>query len=318
MLGHTLLNQCLPDSLKSLPQGQQTCLLRVRARQLARLAVRSLYAELALYPKPGLVSLRDQGSHTDMDAACFVRSLFSLRHYFKAMALAGGQGADFEKLKALGILAEMRMLTATKGVNTHRGAIFSVGILCAAAAYCLQHHETVTTVNWQRSIQSNWGRALLMHSVAAEMAQAGKGRSHGQSVAHKFAASGAREEAAAGFPSVFDIALPRLQRSLCEGRDIYRAQIDSFFSLMAYVSDTNLYHRGGVDGAAYARRAAQQFMIQGGTANPGWRHMAEQYHQQFIHRRLSPGGSADLLAATCFVHGCLQEFPMCSGVAGNA
>jgi triphosphoribosyl-dephospho-CoA synthase len=79
-------------------------------RQLARLALRSLYQELTLYPKPGLVSLIDNGSHDDMDASTFMRSLFSLRHYFLQIAAAGMNGAAFEELKQLGIAAETRML----------------------------------------------------------------------------------------------------------------------------------------------------------------------------------------------------------------
>ena len=98
------------------------------AQQIAVLAVRSLYAELVLYPKPGLVSLRDNGSHVDMDADCFMRSLFSLRRYFRDIALAGAAGAEFKVLKQLGIAAEQRMLKATRGINTHRGVIFALGM----------------------------------------------------------------------------------------------------------------------------------------------------------------------------------------------
>ena len=112
------------------------------ARRIALLAVRSLYRELALYPKPGLVSFRDNGAHRDMDAATFVRSLFSLRGYFAAIAAAGMRAARFAELQQLGLTAESRMLRATRGINTHRGAIFTHGMLAAAAGYarCAQHH----------------------------------------------------------------------------------------------------------------------------------------------------------------------------------
>ena len=88
---------------------------------------------MILYPKPGLVSLVDNGSHTDMNAATFMRSLFALRHYFAAICRAGAQAAPFSDLRRLGMAAERRMLAATGGVNTHRGAIFSIGLLCAAS-----------------------------------------------------------------------------------------------------------------------------------------------------------------------------------------
>lgn len=302
-----MLTQCKTNADSGLPlrrsaaeSGQQyPC-----AQQIARLAVRSLYAELALYPKPGLVSLRDNGSHHDMDAACFMRSLFSLRHYFKAIAIAGAQGADFQALKLLGIAAEQRMLQATRGINTHRGAIFALGMLSAAAAYCLSRGGAATAEALRQTILSQWGPALNMHSAPSLSEK----HSHGQQVARQYAASGAREEAALGFPSIFELALPRLRQSLHEGRSLYLAQVDSFFALMAHISDTNLYHRGGVDGIAYARQAAQGFLEQGGTSHPQWLHIAECCHRQFIARRLSPGGAADMLAATCFVHHCAETF----------
>ena len=103
------------------------------ARRISLLAVRSLYQELALYPKPGLVSFRDNGAHLDMDAATFVRSLFSLRGYFVAISAAGMRDAGFAELQQLGLAAESHMLRATRGINTHRGAIFTHGILAAAA-----------------------------------------------------------------------------------------------------------------------------------------------------------------------------------------
>ncbi|MFZ6746504.1 triphosphoribosyl-dephospho-CoA synthase MdcB [Undibacterium sp. JH2W] len=274
------------------------------AQQVAILAIRSLYAELALYPKPGLVSLRDNGSHTDMDAACFMRSLFSLRHYFKDIALAGADGADFKVLKQLGIAAEQRMLKSTRGINTHRGAIFALGMLSAAAGYCLSREATLTAATLRLALISQWRQALVVHSAPEDVQYL----SHGLKAAKLYSASGAREEAALGFPSIFELALPRLQQSLGEGRSLYLAQIDCFFTLMAHISDTNLYHRGGAAGIAYARDSAQKFLGQGGTTNSQWLRMAENCHQEFISSRLSPGGAADMLAATCFVHYCLEEF----------
>src|SRR3954462_2200459 len=91
------------------------------AAPIGRAAVRALYAELALSPKPGLVSPLDSGAHDDMDMTTFMRSLFALRGYFCAIAAAGAAGAAFPALQALGIAAERRMLEATRGINTHRG-----------------------------------------------------------------------------------------------------------------------------------------------------------------------------------------------------
>jgi triphosphoribosyl-dephospho-CoA synthase len=265
------------------------------AAVVARHAVRSLYQELALYPKPGLVSLVDNGSHDDMDASTFVRSLFALRRYFLDIALAGSRGAGFEVLRGLGIEAERRMLAATGGINTHRGAIFSLGMLCAAAGRAgAGAHAGARPDALRAALLDSWGDDLASHR--------GAGASHGAAASARYAASGAREQAAAGFPAVFELALPTLQRTLAAGRGMRCARIDALFALMAGLSDTNVYHRGGIEGARIVRDSAARFMARGGTACADWLREAEAAHRVFVAHRLSPGGAADLLAAACFVH----------------
>jgi triphosphoribosyl-dephospho-CoA synthase len=259
---------------------------------IARHAVRSLYQELALYPKPGLVSLVDTGSHDDMDASTFVRSLFSLRRYFLDIALAGARGDGFAVLRGLGIEAERRMLLATGGINTHRGAIFSLGMLCAAAG-------RAGATGWRpdalrATLVNCWGAALSNHR--------GSAASNGAAVRARHAAPGAREQAAAGFPAIFELALPTLRRTLASGRGLRCARIDTLFTLMAELSDTNVYHRGGLEGARIVRDTSLGFLERGGTASPDWEEQAVAAHRRFVAHRLSPGGAADLLAATCFVH----------------
>jgi triphosphoribosyl-dephospho-CoA synthase len=263
---------------------------------VARHAVRSLYQELALYPKPGLVSLVDTGSHDDMDATTFVRSLFSLRRYFQDIALAGARGDGFDVLRGLGIDAERRMLAATGGINTHRGAIFSLGLLCAAAG---RAGRGTGAQGWQpdalrATLQAGWGEALSRYR--------GPAASHGAAASARYAAAGAREQAAAGFPAIFELALPVLRRTLAAGRGLRCARIDALFALMAELSDTNVYHRGGLEGARIVRDTSVRFLERGGTAAPDWEAQAMAAHRRFVAQRLSPGGAADQLAATCFVH----------------
>ncbi|RSZ61024.1 triphosphoribosyl-dephospho-CoA synthase MdcB [Massilia atriviolacea] len=274
---------------------------RTFSRRAARLAIASLYAELALYPKPGLVSLIDNGSHTDMDALTFMRSLFSLRHYFRRICMAGSEGAPFHALKRLGIDAEARMLRATGGVNTHRGAIFSLGLLCAAAGRAAARGDALTAPALQAHLLAGWGKALADHTAAPGM------RSHGLAAGALHGASGARQEAARGLPSVFGTGLGALRRTLKAGRDMRHARIDALFALMVHVSDTNVLHRGGPQGAAFVRIQASAFCHAGGTASQGWEAHALAIHHGFVERKLSPGGAADLLAASCFVHALTVE-----------
>lgn len=262
----------------------------------ARLAVGCLHAELALHPKPGLVSLLDNGSHDDMTALTFMRSLFSLRHYFGRICQAGIDDAPFAALKHLGIEAERRMLQATGGINTHRGAIFSLGLLCAALGQARARRVEVSAASLRAILLLRWGEELAAHTRPA------KADTHGLRVAALHAAAGAREEGALGLPSVFEVGLPAMQRALLAGRGLRHARIDALFALMAHISDTNVYHRGGGAGAHTVKLHAQDFMARGGTADPQWQERALACHRLFVRHKLSPGGAADLLAATCLVH----------------
>jgi len=157
-----------------------------QAAIIGRAAVRALYTELALSPKPGLVSPLDSGAHDDMDMTTFMRSLFALRGYFCIIAAAGASGADFADLQALGLRAERRMLAATRGINTHRGAIFSVGLLAAAAGWLRAEGRSIAGDALGRCVAHRWGAAIVQ---AGEQASA----SHGIEAVRRYGARGARD-----------------------------------------------------------------------------------------------------------------------------
>lgn len=267
-----------------------------KAHRLARLAVRSLYAELVLYPKPGLVSLRDNGAHSDMNAATLMRSLFSLRCYFVAIALAGMRSASMAELRVLGLAAESRMLRATGQINTHRGAIFSLGLLVASAGLASSEGHPPNDTTLRNMIALNWRRELLRVP-----APAASGPTHGQLVAARYGASGARGEAIDGFPAVFDVALPALRFAASRGAGARYAQLHAFFALLARIDDTNVLYRGGTAAAKRLKSAAADFLAAGSVFAADWEHRAEALHRWSSSVRLSPGGCADLLAGAVFV-----------------
>jgi hypothetical protein len=134
---------------------------------IGRAATLALYDELALSPKPGLVTLTDAGSHTDMDARTFMRSLSALRGYFVRIAALGAEGAPFEELQRCGIDAEARMLAATGGINTHRGAVFMLGLLCAAAGAAAVGGQRLDPALLRDTLLARWGGALEERSRRA-------------------------------------------------------------------------------------------------------------------------------------------------------
>ena len=270
-------------------------------QQIASAALNALYQELRAYPKPGLVSLVDNGSHRDMDATTFMRSLFSLRNYFKDLALAGILQHRFGELQRLGIAAEARMMKATKNVNTHRGAIYTLGILAAAIGHLRSSGQLLEGQAISSFVRERWGEDILL-SVPD------KPCSHGTIVVSQYAVPGARQEAINGFPHVFNIGLPSLQESLSKGADFHSAVIQTFFNIVAVLPDTNLLYRGGERGLSYARDSAQSFLDDGGVYRKDWHEHAITIHHEFTIQRLSPGGSADVLAASIFVHRLQKTF----------
>jgi triphosphoribosyl-dephospho-CoA synthase len=260
------------------------------ADAIGALATSCLRREVETWPKPGLVSYVDNGSHADMDAAMLRRSAGVLQPFFAALAAAGAEGASMGRLRAIGIAAEAEMLSATGGVNTHRGAIFGLGLLCAAAGLEDPGGETLGA-----SVRRRFGHAIAEGPVPPH--------SHGARAGRLYGARGARGEAAGGFPSVYDIGAP----ALAEGRrlapdDPEAPRVQAIFALIAAVTDTNILHRGGAEGLAFARARAKAFLQRGGVGAPDWRAVGARIHAEFVARRLSPGGSADLLAMSLFVH----------------
>lgn len=284
----------LPVQATTAPTATDAAGVKAHCKIIGRLALRSLYDELVGYPKPGLVSPVDAGSHRDMDHHTFFRSLFSLRHYFARIASAGMNRASFRELQIIGIAAERRMLLTTGGINTHRGAIFSLGLLAAACGRILSRHENIGGNALGDEIRREWGTAI--------MSSASKYQTHGQSVTARFEVGGAREEAAKGYPVLFGTGLPALRLTLLDTGSPRLAYTQTLFSLMAELTDTNVLYRGGVEGLDYVQRSAADFLKRGGVYQHDWEGQAIELHHQFVSRNLSPGGSADLLAGTIFVH----------------
>ena len=263
----------------------------LHAEQLGHLASLCLKLEVETHPKPGLVSHIDNGAHSDMNAELLCRSADTLTPFFRDLAAAGAEGAGMSRLRAIGVAAERAMLAATAGVNTHRGAIFGLGLLCAAAGFrgALGLRKPLGDVVSQR-----WGDDILSGPISL--------RSHGAVAARRYGAGGARAEAADGFPSVYDIALPALRAARIRAPDDEEAmRIQTCMTLIANVADTNLLHRGGPEGLRFAQASASAFLAAGGVGSAEWRRRAVDIHHAFVARNLSPGGSADLLAMALFV-----------------
>lgn len=264
---------------------------------IADRAVVALLTELAAWPKPGLVSYVDSGSHSDMDGTMMQSSAEALRPFFAELAQAGRDGGNMNQLRSIGLRAEAAMFAVTGGINTHRGAIFGIGLLCAAAgavAGVSTKHGMFAPMRLGDIVIRRWGQEIMRGPIPLF--------SHGGQAFRRYGAGGARAEAAGGFRSVYAVGRPALREGrLLQPHDQDAALVQTCFALIAEVGDTNLLHRGGADGIHYAASEAAAFLRQGGVGVPDWRARAAAVHAAFVARRLSPGGCADLLAMTLFV-----------------
>lgn len=266
---------------------------------LGHLAVESLLAEVSTTPKPGLVDSSNSGSHRDMDIETFRISAQALRGYFQSCALAGMETAGeapevtFGQLRKLGLQAEKDMFAATKGVNTHKGAIFTIGILCGAAGRLWQPDGACRE-------EALFTQVSAMTRAAMEADFQKGGDTVGQRLYRDRGIRGIRGQVAEGLPAVREISLPVYRDCLEKGMDPNEAGVRALLHLIAKVEDTNMINRGGMAGAKAGAEACgalirREFTLVDVEELDGW----------FVERNLSPGGCADLLAATYFIHSLL-------------
>ncbi len=268
------------------------------AQMLADLAVDAIVEEARLSPKPGLVDSRGSGAHADLTLALMLRSAQALGPSFAAMAVAGQRAAHVgyglrERLGALGREAEAAMLAATGGVNTHRGAIWCLGLLVGAAAQVAAAGERASA-----SAVSHAAGAIARLPDRHRPAITGN---KGELACLAYGVGGARAQARSGFPHVMRRALPVLQHSRARGDGESAARLNALLALMSGLDDTCVLARTGRAGLAYMQAGAQAVLAAGGTGTVAGRRLLRELDAGMLARRASPGGAADLLAATIFL-----------------
>ena len=275
--------------------AQDLAAQHTQAAALGQSVVACLIDEARLSPKPGLVDRRGSGAHDDLSLALMSRSAQSLGPAFMAMARAGQRAnapnvALRETLARIGREAEATMMAATGGVNTHRGAIWALGLLVAAAAI-----EPCNTGAAQT--------ASIAAAIAAHPDRFGPSRTghKGEQACLRFKVAGARGQAQAGFPHVIELGLPELKRSRARGDGETSARLNALLAIMSRLDDTCVLSRGGLTALTQLQEAAAAVLAAGGAATLSGRRALRRLDADALASKLSPGGAADLLAATLFL-----------------
>ena len=299
---------CASRRLHSVPELQSAvrkiltdALFSVDTARISELCTRALVEEVETTPKPGLVDLDNNGAHRDMTPDTFRRSAEALRDYWGDCFRIGVQHradapeACFALLRSRGAEAERAMFAATGGVNTHKGAIFTLGTVCAAVG---RLWSADTPCRDPKRIAAE-AAALCKTAVAADFAAIrarGTPRSAGERLYLEYGLEGVRGELASGLPGVVECALPELVSALSDGLSRNDAGVVALLRLISRGTDSNLVARGGPTEAALAAAGAAALL-----PRPSME-AVRAFDRELIERNLSPGGSADLLSASYFLY----------------
>jgi triphosphoribosyl-dephospho-CoA synthase len=294
-------------SIQTIRQAITESVATHRSEILGALARQALIAEAELTPKPGLVDRRGSGAHTDLSLALMRRSAFTIERFIRRMAFQSMNEQPSAQLRAtlaaIGRAAENAMIRATNGSNTHKGAIWTLGLLAAAAGtdeLPLIRLDPAAITRIAASIASfedpdhEWTR-INTNRDRLQLP------SHGQIVAQRFGVTGARGEAVNGFPHIVEIGLPMLRARRRAGVPERIARLDALLSIMAQLDDTCLLYRGGQPALQAAKEGAAAVIDAGGAGPVLGRKRLFALDKRLLELGVSPGGSADLLAGTLFL-----------------
>ena len=277
------------------------------AETIGSLAVEAMLYEIACTPSPGLVDRMNSGAHNDMDFYTFMSSSAALSLTMARCCEAGlrHDGSLTELLPVLrfiGLDGEAAMLAATNGVNTQKGLLFSLGIAAAAAGCLCAGNKQVTAVSVTSAIKQMTA-GIVERELRALSIDPNRQLTAGERLFRSYGTRGIRGEMEDGLPAVNDMALPALRAALARGLSINQAMLQTLFVLMTVVEDTTVINRHHPDKLVnWVRPLVEAFLTDGGVYSDEGYGRAAELDQWFIEHNVSPGGAADLLAVTWFLH----------------
>lgn len=278
---------------------------------VSNIAIKALLYEVSTTPKPGLVDRNNSGAHKDMDYFTFLSSTASQIQTFYNCALWGVNTPKdqlhrlLERIRPIGIKAEEKMLDATKGVNTHKGLIFSLGIISAVSGYLYGNGENITV-----DAICATSRAMAKGICEKELCDLKRKDklTHGEKLYLTYGIKGIRGEVESGFETVRNYALPMFKQEIeVKKHNVNLACVHVIMALIAHTEDSNILARTGMNGLRYAKSEASQLLTWDLDNEVAFYDLVNQLDKDFIEKNISPGGAADLLAITLMLY--LLEVP---------
>lgn len=282
------------------------------AFDISGLAIQAMLYEVACNPSPGLVSVVSTGSHTDMDHYTFIDSTSSLIKYLTLSVQAGFSDENpkdiLKKCRKLGIEAEKNMFKKTKGINTHKGMLFLMGICCIAIGKTIYNKNPFSEI---KNVIKDMCKGIVekelkplketinKYNSIEEMIKE-ETLSYGEKLFVLYGMEGIRGEVERGIPIVFDFALDFYK----EASDLNKNDrlVNTLIGIMQYSEDSNVLHRHSLEELKKMQQDAKRIIKEGGIRNIKAKQKIFQMEEEFVKKGISPGGSADLLAITVFLN----------------
>lgn len=280
------------------------------SHKLAEYAQRSILYEATLTPKPGLVDAIDSGAHKDMNIYTFIDSSVNLYKGFYLYAKAGlickqGEKELFKEIRNIGVIVEKDMFNATHNINTHKGINFSLGIVVAAAGYYVQKMDKkqINDFNEYDILQILKIVGIMAEGLVEndfkDLHKKAK-LTNGERLYLEKGFSGIRGEVESGFPTIYNVSLPRIRFLLNNNISKDRLLLDVLFHIMSVSMDSNVVNRGGFEALDFVQKQAQKFINEKIIYQENYEEKIQELNSVFVQKNISPGGAADLLSVTIF------------------
>lgn len=291
-----MMEGCLWDAIQLVPPTTIPYII-------GHLASMALQAELDTTPKPGLVDRNDNGAHRDMDHALMQRSIQALHPYFVRLAQLGFTDKQpcHDEIVNIGIEAEREMFMATGGVNTHKGALFSIGL--AAVALAGESFSRITQAEGCGTMAYNDVNSKQIQYLSNSIASLARlfpdtNGTHGSKAKANNILKGALDNAREGYTQLFKAWLPFYIDRIAEG-DNY-ALHKTLLRIMCDLDDTNIVYRTSMETMQEVKTEARQ-MLDASRNIVNFEVALQAMNTDYIHRNISPGGSADMLSLVVFL-----------------
>lgn len=280
-------------------KNEETITLNEISLRISSLAIQAMLYEVACYPSPGLVSPISNGAHKDMNYFTFIDSTSVLSKY---LALFVQQGFTdkcykevFDSIRTIGIEAEKDMFIETKGVNTHKGMLFLIGVACAAVGKAIYEEKNFSQV---QSIIKKMTEGIVKKELSS--LEENPNLSHGEKLYLKYKNEGVRGEVERGIPTVFNFSLDFYKQS--EDLSLNDRLVHTLIGIMQICDDSTIIHRHNPQVLEEVRGKAREIIKLGGMRTSCGREKINNLCKEFIEQNISPGGSADLLGVTVFLY----------------